>query len=87
MPVIALVELRLGVTMRQRRRFRQNFLAPLELVSNKCPPPQNIFAGRVYDPRFELMLKLILTKRERNGRVLAVQKVEDFGEGTKQGPN
>ena len=22
----------------------QDFLAPLELVSNKCPPPQNIFA-------------------------------------------
>ena len=41
-PVIALVELRLGVTMRQRGRFRQNLLAPLELVSNKCPPPQKL---------------------------------------------
>ena len=51
-PVIALIELRLGVTMRQRGRFRQNFLAPLELVSNKCPPPQNIFARHVYNPRF-----------------------------------
>ena len=30
----------------------QDFLAPLELVSNKCPPPQNIFARHVYDPRF-----------------------------------
>ena len=33
------------------------------------------------------MLNPILPKRERNARVLAVQKVEDFGEGTKQGPN
>ena len=33
------------------------------------------------------MLETIVAKHERNARVLVVQKVGDFGEGTKQGPN
>ena len=32
--------LRLSVMVRRRGRFRQILLAPLELVSNKCPPPE-----------------------------------------------
>ena len=40
MPVMR--RLRLGVAMRRRRRFCQNLLAPLELVSNKCPPPPKL---------------------------------------------
>ena len=39
--------LRLGVAMWRRRRFRQNFLAPLELVSNKCAPPQKLILTHV----------------------------------------
>ena len=44
-PVIR--RLRLGVMVRRRGRFRQNFLAPEELVSNKCPPPQKLIFTHV----------------------------------------
>ena len=37
--------LKLGRLPWRRRRFRQNFLAPLELVSNKCPPPEVDFCS------------------------------------------
>ena len=42
-PVIR--RLRLSVAMWWRGRFRQNLLAPLELVSNKRPPPEVDFCS------------------------------------------